>query len=118
LPTEIGNLRNLENLFLENNQLQSLPAEIGNLRNLRNLDLLNNKLQSLPFEFLNIKEKLIIDESSYDFNNFNIDNEFLVFIQLNIKLNNLPFNIKEIWLKKSIKNYDIKLPFGCMIKYY
>ena len=90
---------NKKKLFLSYNQLQSLPAEIGNLRNLQYLYLYNNKLQSLPSEFLNIKEKLIFNESSYDINNFNINNEILIFTQLNIKLNNLPFNIKEIWLK-------------------
>ena len=37
---------------------------------------------------------------------------------INIKLNNLPFNTKEIWLISNVKNYDIKLPFGCEIKYY
>jgi len=73
----------------------------------------------LPVEILKIKykHKLCIDDSSYDINNLNIDNKFLVFTQLNIKLNNLPFNIKEIWLKSDIKNYNIKLPFGCVIKY-
>jgi len=35
------------------------------------------------------------------------------------KIYNLPFNTKEIWLnKKYIKEYDIKLPFDCVVKYF
>jgi len=95
-----------------------LPAEISNLINLLTLNLNYNQLQSLPAEILNIKNKLSIVESSYDINNLNIDNEILIFSELNNKLINLPFNIKEIWLKSNIKKCDIKLPFNCVIKYY
>ena len=118
LPLEIGNLINLQNLDLSTNQLQSLPAEIGNLINLEYLYLLNNTLQSLPIEILKFKKILRIDNSSYNINNLNIDNEFLIFSYLTDKLNNLLINIKEIWLNSFIKNYDIKLPFGCKIKIY
>ena len=38
--------------------------------------------------------------------------------QLKINIENLPINIKEIWLDKKIKNSNIKLPFGCKIKKY
>jgi len=72
----------------------------------------------LPAEILKIKNILIIDNSSYDINNLNIDNEILIFSHLTNKLNNLPFNIKEIWLNSDKKNYDIKLPFACVIKLY
>ena len=109
---------NLQYLSLSNNQLQSLPAEIGNLRNLKKLDLSNNQLLSLQTKILNIKNILLIDVSSYNINNLNIDNEILIFSNLKDKINNLPFNIKEIWLKKAIINYEIKFPFNCVIKYY
>ena len=118
LPAEIGNLRNLQNLNLSYNQLQSLPAEIGNFCNLKILNLEKNKLQSLPVEILNIKNILFINHRSYDLTNLNIDGEILIFCYFNKELNNLPFNLKEIWLKSNIKNPNIKLPFGCMIKYY
>jgi hypothetical protein len=39
IPPEIGNLGNLSQLLLADNQLTSLPPEIGNLSNLRSLDL-------------------------------------------------------------------------------
>ena len=118
LPAEISNLIHLKGLYLYNNQLQSLPSEIGNLINLQNLYLSYNQLQSLPAEILKIKNILKINDSSYDINNLNIDNEILILSNLIDKLNNFPINTKEIWLKSHIKNYDIKLPFDCKIKYY
>ena len=115
LPAEIGRLINLQQLYLYNNQLSSLPAEIGNLINLQYLSLYNNQLSSLPVEILAIKKKVIIDESSYDINNLDIECNFLIFSKLNIKITNLPINLDEIWLNKDIIEYNIKLPFNCKI---
>ncbi|MEO0407487.1 MAG: COR domain-containing protein [Cyanobacteria bacterium P01_A01_bin.135] len=50
LPTEIGQLTNLQSLYLIGNQLSSLPAEIGQLTNLQSLYLSDNQLSSLPAE--------------------------------------------------------------------
>ena len=45
IPPEIGNLTNLENLSLYNNELTgSIPSEIGNLSNLNSLNLSFNQL--------------------------------------------------------------------------
>ena len=45
IPSEIGNCRNLKNLFLDNNKLEgSIPSSIGNLKRLRNLWLGANQL--------------------------------------------------------------------------
>ena len=119
LPAEIGNLINLITLNLWSNQLQSLPAEISNLINLLTLNLNYNQLQSLPAEILKIKNILQIDNSSYHINNLNIkNNEIIIFTYIYKKITNLPFNTTEIWLKSGIKNDLIKLPFGCIIKYY
>ncbi|MEH2259491.1 COR domain-containing protein [Nostoc sp.] len=50
LPPKIGQLTNLQTLYLYNNQLSSLPPEIGQLTNLQTLNLYNNQLSSLPSE--------------------------------------------------------------------
>jgi Leucine-rich repeat (LRR) protein len=50
LPREIGNLRSLVILHIDDNQLISLPCEIGSLGNLRSLQIDNNPFISLPFE--------------------------------------------------------------------
>jgi Leucine-rich repeat (LRR) protein len=54
LPPEIGNLVNLESLILNHNQLRSLPPEIGNLANLQELDLAYNELKVLPASIGNL----------------------------------------------------------------
>ena len=118
LPTTIGNLINLKYLNLDNNQLCSLPTTIDNLINLQYFNLFNNKLTNVPAEILNIKNIININETSYEINNFDIDCQILIFSKLNKNIENLSINIKEIWLSDKIKNPDIKLPFGCKIKYY
>jgi len=43
LPSEIGQLTNLQSLYLHDNQLSSLPPEITQLTNLQTLGLDNNQ---------------------------------------------------------------------------
>ena len=106
-------------LDLHYNKLTSLPAEICNLINLQELNLKNNKLTSLPVELLNIKNNIIIDDTSYDINNLDIDCKILLFNSLNIPLENLPSSLTHIWLKKqNISDVNIKLPFGCERVYF
>jgi Leucine-rich repeat (LRR) protein len=56
IPSEIGNLTNLERLYLYDNQLTgSIPPEIGNLTNLTYLNLHDNQLTgSIPSEIGNL----------------------------------------------------------------
>jgi len=116
LPAEIGKLINLEMILLHNNELKTLPMEIGNLIRLKSLYLADNKLEKMPEEILNIKNKLFIGESSYNIDNLNHDMKIIIFSELNISLKKLPIKLKEIWLNKSIENYDIKIPHGCVIR--
>jgi len=55
LPENIGNLKKLGELWLYNNNLTSLPESIGNLTNLTYLGLYSNKLASLPDSIGNLK---------------------------------------------------------------
>jgi hypothetical protein len=77
--------------------------------------LSNNQLTSLPVELLNIKNKIIIDDTSYDINNLDIDCKILLFFSLKGPLENLPSSLTHIWLKKYLSDVNIKLPFGCEI---
>lgn len=55
LPKEIGYLRNLRNLYLQNNGLNFLPDEIVNLENLQVISVSDNNLTSLPKEIGKLK---------------------------------------------------------------
>jgi hypothetical protein len=57
IPTELGNLTNLEELWLSYNQLTgSIPSELGNLGNLTLLNLNSNQLTgSIPTELGNLR---------------------------------------------------------------
>jgi Leucine-rich repeat (LRR) protein len=103
---------------LHNNKLTSLPAEFCNLINLRYLSLEYNKLTSLPAEILLIKNIININETSYEINNLDNENEILIFSKLSYEITNLPINTKEIWLSYEITNLNIKIPFGCIIKFF
>src|SRR5437868_5687696 len=50
IPTELGQLNNLQYLNIFNNKLQSIPIELGQLNNLQDLNIYNNQLQSIPSE--------------------------------------------------------------------
>ncbi len=56
LPPEIGELQNLTELSLEDNQLTALPPEIGELQNLIELNVrFNSELTTLPSEIGKLK---------------------------------------------------------------
>ena len=50
LPAAIGQLASLQRLDLESNRIAALPAEIGHLAQLRQLSLDSNRIESLPAE--------------------------------------------------------------------
>ena len=104
-------------MHLQNNQLQILPKNIGNLTALQYLFLQNNKLIKISKNLLKIKKAITIDETSYEINNMNTRNKILLFSSLKTRLDNIPTNTKEIWVR-TFKTIDIKLPFDCVLLYY
>ncbi|BBI16314.1 leucine-rich repeat domain-containing protein [Neochlamydia sp. S13] len=56
LPAEIRQLSQLQCLYLENNYLTTLPAEIGQLSQLQRLHLENNQLTNLPAEIRQLSQ--------------------------------------------------------------
>ena len=48
LPVELTRLPLLEKLYLDNNKLSVLPPEVGALRNMKVLSVNNNMLVSVP----------------------------------------------------------------------
>lgn len=61
LPPEIGELTNLESLFIHYNQLESLPPEIGKLRNLKKLLCYGNCLKTLPKEIGDLESLEVLE---------------------------------------------------------
>jgi Leucine-rich repeat (LRR) protein len=62
LPTQIAELTTLERLYLSDNELTSLPVQLGLLANLKWLYAHNNLLKSLPAEIgrLTNLERLVV----------------------------------------------------------
>jgi hypothetical protein len=54
LPSELGNLKNLEWIWIYSNQLTYLPSEIGNLKKLKYIDIRYNSLTNIPDELYQI----------------------------------------------------------------
>lgn len=74
VPSSLGNLTNLETLFLEN-IVKSLPESIGNLTNLQMLSIYKNpKITKLPNSILNLKELILLNLEGSD--NIVLSDEF------------------------------------------
>ncbi|MDD2564369.1 MAG: leucine-rich repeat domain-containing protein [Salinivirgaceae bacterium] len=63
VPSEIGQLVNLEHLDLSYNFIEKLPPEIGNLVNLKTLLLLKNEIRTIPPEIGNLTKLNLVDIS-------------------------------------------------------
>lgn len=60
MPSSVCNLVMLEELYLNENRLESLPDEIGLLVNLKALDIPGNKLETLPASFSSLSKLEIL----------------------------------------------------------
>ncbi|WP_202965059.1 leucine-rich repeat domain-containing protein, partial [Neochlamydia sp. EPS4] len=61
LPPEIGQLSQLQELYLNQNQLTTLPTEIGQLSQLARLNLNQNQLTALPIEIGQLSQLQSLD---------------------------------------------------------
>lgn len=61
LPSEIGKLKKLEELYASDNLMTGVPAEVGQLSKLRIIDYSNNDLSGLPFELGNLSNLVLLD---------------------------------------------------------
>ena len=104
LPSSIGNLTNLEHLYSWENNLTSLPKEIGNLKNLKVLYLDNNNLSSLPSSIGNLKnlKVLVLDNNNLSSLPKEIGNLKYLY-GLGLSNNNLSSLPKEIGNLKNLK---------------
>jgi hypothetical protein len=74
-------------------------------------------LRSCEIDNLSNLIKLDINESSYEINNLDLDCSILIFASIQNPITNLPYGLKELYLKKDIDICMIKIPFGCEIIY-
>ncbi len=63
LPDCFGQLKKLENIQLNQNQLHSLPASFANLSGLRQLNLANNRFTIIPEAILKLPNLQLLDLS-------------------------------------------------------
>ncbi len=68
IPPEIGKLKKLARINLENNKVSKISEQISELTRLRYLNLSNNELKDLPEKVANMKglEELIISGNPFD----------------------------------------------------
>ena len=63
LPDELCNLKKLETLSLNNNQLRELPSTFGQLSALKTLSLSGNQLRALPSQLCSLRHLDVVDLS-------------------------------------------------------
>jgi Leucine-rich repeat (LRR) protein len=75
IPPIVFKLTQLEELYLEGNNIKEIPADIANLKNLRLLNLNGNAITNLPQQLLELDKLLILSLSNTDLNELpaNID---------------------------------------------
>jgi len=101
LPSDIGNLSELQILHLDRNRIHKLPKSIGDLSNLQELVLDENKINILPNNFCKLTNLM----------GLSIDNNLL--IKLPDNFGNLK-NLKELYLNYNKIN-ELPNSFGNLI---
>ena len=66
IPDNIGNLKNLKELYLNSDRLKSLPESLGKCINLRSIYINSNMLTKLPESFVRLKNLRIIHFETFN----------------------------------------------------
>jgi Leucine-rich repeat (LRR) protein len=61
LPPNIGKLKNLKHLNVNQNEIEMLPYSFGELENLEMADLWSNNLDYFPESLINLKKLKVMD---------------------------------------------------------
>lgn len=64
IPSIVWELKNIENLSLNNNEISEIPEGIAKLKKLKTLDLHNNKIEILPKQIFGLKKLVALNLSS------------------------------------------------------
>jgi Leucine-rich repeat (LRR) protein len=81
LPEKIGFCKNIKELILANNKIQSLPPSVGDMYSLENINLSHNNISELPIELGRFKH----------LRKLNISNNKITKIQCQFQKGNLEF---------------------------
>ena len=110
LPPEIGNLTNLTELILFENELTSLPPQIGNLTNLTRLILQKNKLTTFPLEIGNLTNLEVLNLSENELTSLSPEIGNLInLISLSLRGNKLTTLLPQIG---NLTNLEVLVLFG------
>ena len=112
LPEIIGDLKNLERLYLNNNQIRKLPESISKLKNLQTLDLRNNQITSLPKTLTSINDLRCDDNVVFTTNKLQELQQWLRGLGQNYTIDELK-NLQKLDLEATKINKQItELPAG------
>ncbi|MBS4171082.1 leucine-rich repeat domain-containing protein [Neochlamydia sp. AcF95] len=109
VPAEIGRLSNLQQLSLDHNHLTVLPPEIGQLSKLETLDLQQNHLTTLPAEIGQLSELTRLNLYQNRFTTMPAEIRQLSKLEfLNLQQNQLTVVPVEIWQLSQLKQLDLR----------
>ncbi|MHA1877749.1 MAG: leucine-rich repeat domain-containing protein [Promethearchaeota archaeon] len=102
LPSEVGNLKNLVELNLENGLITKLPLSISSLKNLKYFNINNNPIEIIPEKLLQFFKKTLIPPDFYQDITDLSDQLFLYILLINF---DKPIN--QINIKYKLRNGKI-----------
>jgi len=113
LPDTIGNLAQLECLYLDENKLTTLPAAIGNCINLKEIYIRSNKLKKLPPEIGKLKnlERIFLTDNPIK----SLPKSFNKLQKLDdLYIQKTKLSVKDLISLKRLPKLSLKFAFSCL----